>query len=675
MDIAIPRCFQPLHGTRSGEIRFYDLEKYRFKREEKLFLCRELQREHELLLPTYFCQNNTTKKSARGLEERHNVPHGKFSKWLSSYKKGEPLHDSPGRPTALDKESIENIENRIVNGNVTTQSLLVQDFAKVVKEEVKNTQKRRGKRLFPETDPDISLSYVHKCKKLMGVKARKPQDLTPARLAALRDIRMVYRIACSYEAFSGHLPATHKWNADATTFIISPNGAGSLVCTIPTKETLVKLDSSVVPNGLNILVKWVLMASAQGETSPCVLIITVPDMPEGKFYVRKVVGLTGKDVVGDFGWLYFCKTRAGNAALWQHWFLNVVIPTLQATRRAHDIKYCGQQRPRIFMSIDGEAIILQEAFAPEVIAGLKEEDSDMMKGGPGTTSKFQACDRMVCFRDLKCRLKYHARVDTDMRDDTLRCYMELMFEDFFATFGIELVSTQKEKIVSACEKVVYVMREKYLTPNKIAKGFIACGQHVVGAAVGMSTVSYDRIMSGGLCEDITEEEYDHMRNMRPLVIARFKRDGRVLNPYLDELGIVADPDATDRDNLTLCRQDCQLITHEDTIQRYREKNPPVPMLYSSPPPTNRTSAVSQVSEKDVVEAQKVVQGVLARQLKAAAKAEKKEQEIQRLAGLTVAQRQAEAAAKRDAKATAKAAKEAARLASEDAARQLLGMTA
>jgi hypothetical protein len=33
-------------------------------------------------------------------------------------------------------------------------------------------------------------------------------------MMALQDIRAVYRVANIFDAFSGHLPGEHKWNAD-----------------------------------------------------------------------------------------------------------------------------------------------------------------------------------------------------------------------------------------------------------------------------------------------------------------------------------------------------------------------------------------------------------------------------------------------------------------------------
>lgn len=45
--------------------------------------------------------------------------------------------------------------------------------------------------------------------------------------------------------------------------------------------------------------------------------------------------------------------------------------------------------------------------------------------------------------------------------------------------------------------------------------------------------------------------------------------GSALNTFLDDLGICRSEGAVDRDNLTLCRRDAELITHADSIQKFK----------------------------------------------------------------------------------------------------------
>lgn len=147
------------------------------------------------------------------------------------------------------------------------------------------------------------------------------------------------------------------------------------------------------------------------------------------------------------------------------------------------------------------------------------------------------------------------------------------------------------------------------------------------------------------------------------MIERFKADGRVLNTFLDELGIVADPEATDRDELTLCRQDCQLITHVDTVTRYRDKHTPIMALYTPPVLTSANSATG-LPVKEFQDAQKLVMAAQKKQATKKATADRKAQEKSNRDAMTPDERKQDTEKRRQIAADKKVAKSA--LAAEEA---------
>lgn len=519
MDVVIPDCYQPLSGVshlRSGEVRYCDLSSHIFTLEEKIFIAKELCGTTQVLAPTKILASGEVKVTCRGLAERYLIAKSKLHDWRVLHEQGKLIYAGQGRPTAIDAIGKENIENRIIKGNITTESLLVSEITNVILSEKTATSQRRNKRVHADADVSISPAYVSKFRKTLNIKARIAQDLPPARVQALRDIRMAYRIACMMDAFSGHLPATHKWNADATTIIINEDKVGAPVCCIPSKEEKKKLDSSSVPSALGLLVKWVAMVSAAGESSPLVLVITIKEVPEGEFFAHEVKGLTGSTEIGSAGWLYFCSSRAENPAMWKHWFEFVVIPTFQKCREYHVARDENGDDLRMFFSTDGEAVVMNEVFDALILTELQRLAVDMAKGGPGTTSVWQPCDVADTFRDVKVGVKMVTRDSKLIPNDTLRHYLDMMFSELTKRYpSIDITSLYKGKIIHACETVVQVMRAKYMTPEKITEGFIRCGQHVRTAAPSQSTVSYQRIMGGSLADNITQPELDHMLNMRP----------------------------------------------------------------------------------------------------------------------------------------------------------------
>lgn len=251
-------------------------------------------------------------------------------------------------------------------------------------------------------------------------------------------------------------------------------------------------------------------------------------------------------------------------------------------------------------STDGEAIIMQEAFNEEVLSGFKEAETDNLKGGPSVSSHHQACDVSPNFRDVKIGVKVHTAASTNTNDPFLQRNLTALFTQFKEEFpSVVLPEGFVTRFTCACEMIVFVMKGKYYNPTKTEKGFIECGQHVKSSLPGQSTVSYDRIMSRTLAKGIEDDE---------------------------------------------------LITHADTVARYKEKVVAPRSLYSSPPLTNRTSATSKHTEHEMAEAQMV----LDKELKDEAVKQAKEQERARRKALTPQQRRVEDAPKK-LKAAAQAA--------------------
>jgi hypothetical protein len=336
----IPGCWAPFETTtRAGRIVHYlPLAHHRFTRVDKLFICEELDGLHSLLTPTFVNEKGVERRTARGYCARYGLSHFTIGQWQNRLKKHWPLMDDPWRPSYLDSEGLAHIETGINEGNSSTVGVFDHELGDVLREEIIATKKRRGVRTYEDMDIAIGRDFERDQKKKMKILPRAAQDLTQARMKALQDIRNVYRIACLFDAFSGHLAAEHKWNTDATTAIVKRHGSGALVCYIPDKAERKALNSSRTPCELNLLVKWVMMCNAAGEQGPTTLIMTMPKMHDGEFFAQEVTGLSGTTEIGSTGWVYFCNSRAGNAALWRHWFQHIVMPTLAKCRDAHQLK-------------------------------------------------------------------------------------------------------------------------------------------------------------------------------------------------------------------------------------------------------------------------------------------------------------------------------------------------
>ena len=123
--------------------------------------------------------------------------------------------------------------------------------------------------------------------------------------------RLSYIWGCVLMAYSATLYAENKWNADATTIIVSMKGIGSLVCTIYDPKDESPVASSLIPDTRNLLVKWFGLNNAGGESGPLVLVFSIPTMAANTFFAAQVTSMSSTTTIGDSGWVYFAKTRGG----------------------------------------------------------------------------------------------------------------------------------------------------------------------------------------------------------------------------------------------------------------------------------------------------------------------------------------------------------------------------
>jgi hypothetical protein len=86
------------------------------------------------------------------------------------------------------------------------------------------------------------------------------------------------------------------------------------------------VQSDEIQSELGLLIKCMHCLAGSGHKAPQVAVVARKDMPDGTFFVARVRGLNNTPDLDNDGWLYSAKTRAGNPALWEHFFLNVVIP-------------------------------------------------------------------------------------------------------------------------------------------------------------------------------------------------------------------------------------------------------------------------------------------------------------------------------------------------------------
>jgi transposase len=568
----IPIKFAPSRLTRSGLHEYKDLKSVHLTVEEKMFLCREIGGQTDYLgLTTIVIDAKTGQhfKSQGEVARRYNLSQQTISGWMQCFVNGHVIQEHSGRPPSLDSAAMEEIKTVITERNESKKSVLQNQFPALVKQQVIATMKRRGIHVPSEHAITVDESVVQNAKKELGISFRKPQCLTEARLKAINDTRLVYRVACVCYQLAAGLPAPFKWNCDATTLVVENINNNGLVCYMPGSEHIKKLDSASVTSELSLLMKWVLMCSASGLSSRIVLVINIPTMPPDTFYVSEIEGLGVSGVGGgETGRLYFCQKRTGNAALWQDWFKEVVIPTLRFCREHNKLVGSDGEPLRMFLNTDGEAAILTEAFDRSILDAFQGLKVDYLKNGPSVTSVLQPCDVSPVFRDVRTGLDQVRKKGAITRNDVLAESIRGAIRGLMSEFSEVRMGDRSTKIVKACEDFVYVLHGKYYNCQKLCEGFEKCGQHVYSAQPGEPSVDYELMMRTCLkYKDLPEEDKENLRSHKHEVGAEFLRTGRASTVFLNHTGVITNEDCQDRDDRVLWQQDAVLVTHEDTYAR------------------------------------------------------------------------------------------------------------
>ena len=240
----VPECFQHIGVLRIGKY-YKDLSRHEFSGAEKDFICLEAKKStnEELLIDPFLASPRHPQTFTGMILQRYRMDREKFKSWQRSIRRGNHNRDGDklGRPVSLDKISRINIKKTLIAAEKDVHPLSVQQTHELFVEQKIETLKRQkldpNAVLIDKYNTFISPKTIAYVKKQpdMRIFDRVPQDLTEARLLALKCYRLAYISMCFIWGLCRNLPAVCKWNADCTTFECKPNGSGRLVCVVREK--------------------------------------------------------------------------------------------------------------------------------------------------------------------------------------------------------------------------------------------------------------------------------------------------------------------------------------------------------------------------------------------------------------------------------------------------------
>jgi hypothetical protein len=330
MTETIPQVFVP-YDLRN-RLLYRNLSRHSFSQVEKTFIGSESAGLSSLLA---WPEEKFTVLSR--ITKRYSLAVTTVRDWMNKVDMSLPITNKIGRPRAMDDIAVEKFQDTLETRRAAKNAVPLAETLSLLGAGVTDTHMRLGKRGAAAVS-NICVTIQKKLFRELNVVKVKPQILTDARLKALRCPRISYVWGCVCMAYSANLRGENKWNADATTIIVSESGTGSLVCIIKDKDNYEPVASSSLPNNLNLLIKWFALNNAGGEAGPLVLMIAVPTMEENTFFATQVLSTGSTTATGERGWLYFSRTRGGCSSMWVHYYLNVTLPTIKLSNDGHKHK-------------------------------------------------------------------------------------------------------------------------------------------------------------------------------------------------------------------------------------------------------------------------------------------------------------------------------------------------
>ncbi len=446
---------------------------------------------------------------------------------------------------------------------------------------------------------------------------------TDARIQATMDPIMTYVWYLVNYACSSMLPSCNKWNFDGTTYIMEPLGNSKKVVRLSKEDEhyAIGFDASVKYNSqskrkggsnLSFAIKLMHLSSAYGEMGPMVAVVAMDDMDPEAFHVETLETFTSSNSSRTPGVLYFTKTRAGNAAMWRHYMLNVLIPCIVSSGNSKRTSDQG-----FFLSSDSEDIIISQCFNSEVRKAFQDSCINYARIGASLTSIHQAADRQRTFLASKKFVR-----DIRLTDSVNRLVQDIDLEFFTAAFGrfkeafpaVSLSDAQIEKLVSGLITIKLSFCE-VVTTQMIQKGFECCGQHTNPKVPTDPSISFETMMRQ--CKRVISiDQLKLMKELAPELSGIILHKGTVTLEDLTSRGIeVVEGVTKDRPLFSHIHHWAEVVTNDNVANSYNEEqrakspeaieeNRALAVLHSAKSKKERQQ--KRASEKELQEAQKLV---------------------------------------------------------------------
>lgn len=573
----IPPVFRPHRLFRSGSNRpepwNRELEVF-----EKNWLCREYE-------GTNLDRNGNLRPARKraAMIREYGLYEKFFQRNLPIFKKFGTTNPShrPSNVNPLDTiHVLKQITEKRVAGNEASKPEIYEMFRKAKKE---RTEDFLSDRFDPKSarapSKKLTKNSMDACiSKYCVKKSVNDTAYTEAREIATGDPFLSYAWYLVNAAYSAHLTATNKWNADGSTFVFSSDGCIKHVYRLSESLEL-ELSGGLPPDtryseqarrfgaqDFPYAIKVMHLCNAAGEVGPLVAVVAIDDLDTDAFHVAAIPGFANTAAAGQVGYIFFTKTRAGNKRMWTHYFLNILVPCICLVGKINDTHDLGY-----FFSTDSEDVIISQAFNEDVSNALVSNKIHYARIGASLTSIHQPSDRQLTFKSCKRFVKNAMSEDKSIEGcQSIRKHVAKAFSELREKFLESSISADFE---SKCTNGLLLIKEAFIhsiTPQVIRDGFSCCGQHVEDDSSN-SSISFSKMMLQ--CKAlISKEQLLLMSEASSVLVANVRERGTVSYDELIEQGIKPREGYTqDRTKLSRIYHWAEVVTHPNIIAKYHDE--------------------------------------------------------------------------------------------------------
>jgi hypothetical protein len=492
---------------------------------------------------------NNPKLSELGFTKRYNLKYQTVRDWRKSIEHNITMNDQCGQPKYINKEIKDIIIDKF-NKKYNEKDPFTSAEGETFICETINTH-RISKGLKPVEPCQKTL---HNIKEDIGIKDVVADVTTDARLIACSDMRNSFSMWVMLSSLIQDKPPELIWNYDATNLKCEFDGHNKIVSVVQTNKIH---PTKVGDCCMDLFVKWIHLACADGHSGPIILLFCLETLQEDSFHVIEVNGLNYSSDLGAKGYVCFCRTRAGNMAFF-NWFIStIVIPTITISRSHH-----GHGQEQGFVYCDGEAVTLSQVFSENLTKLAQDNHVHIGKLPASCSGIHQSCDVSPVFKVTKKCLKDIFKRQLIHNNPTITTKVQEGLSKLESDVHIIISALIKQRIETSVLAITTALQMS-VNPQRIRDGFRISGQY---------PLSFDIIM--GRCYYRPEPtQMNVMREKTDDCVSYFMQHGQLTEEFMDSKGICSLNNTNNstrppHDLRPIHQQRAVLLTNTNTISRY-----------------------------------------------------------------------------------------------------------